>query len=200
MPRIERRQAPPTNSRYQSYKQYLRIDFLWRCCYCCIRETEYGGSRHFAVDHFQPKSDVPSLLSVYTNLYYACDSCNGYKSAHWPMQWELDLGFRFFDACVDWAKDHFSLQNDGKLLTKSKCGEYTVLRVRLNRKPLVDLRQKRQEFIRKYRSFLSRRRELSKALEVAAQPDAVDIPDLISAIDFYLAETKAAHFTTTALD
>ena len=59
----------------------LRDEFTFRCVYCLSRETWYpNGSSSFSVDHMEPQISRPDLLTVYTNLVYACNRCNSLKS------------------------------------------------------------------------------------------------------------------------
>jgi len=121
----------------------------------------WGGSSHFAVEHFQPKKQFPELETTYSNLYYACGMCNSYKSNKWPNDGDIGAGRRFFDPCKDLATKHFSVDRLGALHTHSNCGLYTVKCIRLNRGVLVELRRRRFELIREYRNGLKSLRELS---------------------------------------
>ena len=86
MARILRKQDPPIQARYQDYKPYLRLDFVYRCAYCTIHEGRHGGEHNFQVEHFRPKRKdlFPELELVYSNLYYACNRCNVIKGSKWP--------------------------------------------------------------------------------------------------------------------
>jgi len=161
VPRFKRRQSPQAYSDYSNYKPYLRLDFRWRCCYCGVRERKWGGQSHFAVEHFQPKKLFPLLETTYSNLYYACDKCNGCKWRWWPNPADIAAGRRFFDPCSDLSKKHFRLDLTGMLQNLSDCGWYTIKTVRLNRKVLVDMRREHLQLIREYRKALRAVRDLS---------------------------------------
>ena len=79
--RRSRRHGPQGYLRYQSYKQWLRDEFEFRCVYCLSRERWHqDGEAWFTVDHLQPKSVKPELECSYENLVYCCAQCNSYKS------------------------------------------------------------------------------------------------------------------------
>lgn len=74
--------APWGYTRYASYKDWLRDDFLFRCVYCLEREKWYPNrASAFGVDHIKPKGvgRYKKLRNVYENLAYACNRCNSRK-------------------------------------------------------------------------------------------------------------------------
>lgn len=68
-------------------KVYLRNDFSHECAYCKLQEKEVGfvDANYFEIDHFRPQSDDDQAFNphLYSNLYYACEKCNGEKSDTW---------------------------------------------------------------------------------------------------------------------
>jgi hypothetical protein len=42
------------------------------------------GENNFGADHYRPQKYFPELAATYTNLYYCCNTCNSFKSSHWP--------------------------------------------------------------------------------------------------------------------
>ena len=68
-------------------KEYLRNDFSHECAYCKLQEKEVGliDANYFEIDHFRPQSDDDQSFNphLYSNLYYACEKCNGEKSDSW---------------------------------------------------------------------------------------------------------------------
>ena len=74
-----RRHGPQGYASHSSFLPWLRDEFAFRCVYCLIREAWYPASFH--IDHFLPTVDNPELELVYTNLVYACASCNARKQA-----------------------------------------------------------------------------------------------------------------------
>ena len=61
---------------YGSYRDWLRDDYLFRCCYCLVREQWYAGSAVFHIDHIQSQRSKPGLSTDYANLAYSCAVCN----------------------------------------------------------------------------------------------------------------------------
>lgn len=136
MPRIVRSQNPPLHGNYKKYKPYLRIDFLRRCAYCHMPEIRFGGSRNFAVEHFQPKKLFPTLRSDYSNLYYACNTCNDFKGAHWPTEEEWNQGRTFVDPCLTAMSDHIDIDATGTASPRTPAGRYTAAHLNLDREHL----------------------------------------------------------------
>ena len=68
-------------------KEYLRNDFSHECAYCKLQEKEVGfiDADYFEIDHFRPQSDSDPTFNphIFSNLYYACEKCNGEKSNTW---------------------------------------------------------------------------------------------------------------------
>lgn len=76
----------PDAGGYSDWKPDIAECCSYRCVYCGIHESRYGGIDNFHVDHFRPKS-IPrfaELRDVITNLYLACAICNRFKSNDWP--------------------------------------------------------------------------------------------------------------------
>lgn len=71
-----RRHGPRGYAGYESYRDWLRDDFSFRCVYCLNREQWVIAKGSFAIDHFVATSINPALITVYENLLYACVACN----------------------------------------------------------------------------------------------------------------------------
>ena len=108
----------------------LREDFAYQCCYCTLHENEIGGWRSFQTEHFIPKIRRPDLLAVYTNLYYACHTCNQYKRA--------DLAVTdgsYVNPCEgDLHTRHLVELVDGSFKGHTNRGKYMARRLRLGGK------------------------------------------------------------------
>jgi hypothetical protein len=75
-----RRHGPRGYSNYISFKPWLRDDFSFRCVYCLFRERWFpNGAAAFSVDHLEPHASAPERTCNYTNLAYACLTCNSTK-------------------------------------------------------------------------------------------------------------------------
>lgn len=64
---------------YSDYKPHLRMEFRGTCIYCRMRDSP-ARERLFAVEHYLPKSRYPERETDWSNLFYACSTCNGHKS------------------------------------------------------------------------------------------------------------------------
>lgn len=142
MPRIVRQTPYPHYKDYKKYKPHLRKDFLYGCVYCFIHENEWGGLRHFHVEHFRPKSLFPELITEYDNLLYACDVCNIYKGNDWPG--DNLHGNCYLNPCEHDYDDHFQVSViTWKIGGLTLPARYMIERLHLNRRHLLMLRQKR---------------------------------------------------------
>lgn len=147
MAKLVRKQNPSEYTDYRKYKPILREEFNYRCIYCDIHENEHGGPRHFDVEHFRPKSiqRFLYLICVYTNLLYACNICNGFKSNRWPSDNPLADGKGFLDPCEHDYDEHFSLDDTNHLVGLTKVGEYMIEILHLNRAQLIKVRYSRDK-------------------------------------------------------
>ncbi len=76
-----RRHGPAGYADYTSYLDWLRDEFTFRCVYCLHREQWYNRGGTFHVEHFVPTSVDPNGECEYSNLLYACATCNVTKQA-----------------------------------------------------------------------------------------------------------------------
>jgi hypothetical protein len=74
-----RRHGPGGYRDYGSYRDWLRDEFTFHCVYCLHREQWYSRSATFHIDHFVPVSIDPQGKCEYSNLLYACATCNEAK-------------------------------------------------------------------------------------------------------------------------
>jgi hypothetical protein len=74
-----RRHGPGGYRDYGSYRDWLRDEFTFQCVYCLHREQWYSRNGTFHLDHFLPVSIDPGGKCEYTNLLYACATCNEAK-------------------------------------------------------------------------------------------------------------------------
>lgn len=134
---------------YRDYKPHLQPLFRFRCAYCISHEELMGGYDAMEVDHFRPWSrpEFKHLEKQWPNLYYACRLCNGAKSNHWPTIEQSSCDLRFVDPCEDDPDDHFRITRHPStadlcwLRALTPPGQYTIHKIRLNRKQLVDIRR-----------------------------------------------------------
>jgi hypothetical protein len=76
-----RRHGPAGYSDYNSYRDWLRDEFTFRCVYCLHREQWYNRGATFHIDHWIPLKANPDGKCEYSNLLYACATCNEAKKA-----------------------------------------------------------------------------------------------------------------------
>lgn len=138
---VTRRKPYAAFSNYRHYKSRLREDFSYCCVYCTVHENEWGGPRHFHVEHFRPKSTFPDLETDYDNLMYACDVCNCYKGDDWPSDDPTADGKGYLDPCQCDFQEHFEEEpSTGQVRGLTLPAVYMVESLHLNRKHLVRLR------------------------------------------------------------
>lgn len=74
-----KRHGPGGYKDYGSYRDWLRDEFTFRCVYCLHREQWYSRGGTFHIEHFVPVSVDPEGKCEYSNLLYACATCNEAK-------------------------------------------------------------------------------------------------------------------------
>ena len=82
-----RRHGPDGYRDYESYRDWLRDEFMFRCVYCLDREQWNGREAGFHIDHFIPVAMNESRRLDYDNLLYACASCNTGSRSLWCAAW-----------------------------------------------------------------------------------------------------------------
>lgn len=113
------------DSRYQNYKDFLIEDFGGRCGYC---NSYYGiVKKDYHIDHFIPQRIIKKysthsyLLNDYSNLIYACPSCNRSKSGKWPSE-DPDIitceSGGFVNPCTDEYDALFYRSSQGEIIVR----------------------------------------------------------------------------------
>lgn len=77
-----RKHGPSGYKHWDGYRDWLRDEFDFRCVFCLCREVWNERRAQFAVEHLVPRAHAPERTLDYTNLVYACSSCNSAKSAN----------------------------------------------------------------------------------------------------------------------
>lgn len=140
---------PKRVSKYGDYKPYLRREAKERCVYCAIHENPIGGSDHFHVEHYRPKSldQFAALIKDYNNLFYACAICNRFKSNDWPNDPVSDHSvISYPDPNEIDYNTLFSYNEDGTISGNFVASKYLVEKVFLNRPQLIN--ERRENYIR----------------------------------------------------
>lgn len=103
------------------------------CCYC---ESEIEKATTFShIEHRKPKSLFPEESFNWNNLFLICPVCNTNKSNQWDEENEI------LDCCIDLPKEHIDY-NNSILDSKTKRGLTTINHCDLNRKSLIEARNK----------------------------------------------------------
>lgn len=116
-------------------RQLVRQRARFACEFCGVTETSTGGQ--LTLDHFRPKSKGGS--DALSNLIYCCVRCNQYKQNYWPCE---ESALTIWNPSTEPANIHFFESENGTLLPRTKTGEFTIKRLRLNRPSLVAYRDK----------------------------------------------------------
>jgi len=71
-----RKHGPAGYTDYESYRDWLRDEFSYRCVFSLIREKWIGRPGNFDIDHFQPRAERPDFTCEYDNLLYLSHQSN----------------------------------------------------------------------------------------------------------------------------
>ena len=125
-----RRHGPAGYKGYESYREWLRDEFTYRCVYCLHRERWESRAPSFHIEHFIPVSVDPNGKCEYENLLYACGTCNLAKSAVLNVPDPCEIAFA----------DCLRIENDGTVAALNEHGERLIDVLRLNGVKDVDSR------------------------------------------------------------
>jgi hypothetical protein len=117
-----RRHGPAGYADYDSYRDWLRDEFIFRCVYCLYRERWSQAGTEFHIDHFVPVAADAIGKLKYSNLLYACARCNEAKRAV--------LGLP--DPCQIAFHDCLRVMDDGRIEAVNKEGKKLMLVLRLD--------------------------------------------------------------------
>lgn len=161
-----RRHGPSGYRAYQSYKDWLRDEFTFRCVFCLVRERWFqSGHSVFSVEHLIPQSSGKKVLD-YENLLYACLSCNSLKRDLWPIP----------DPCADAFGMHLRVNDDGTVDALSRRGSILLDTFRLNDPQRVEYRSRMLGIFRDLQSRIGNR-EVATLFKMSFGFPS-DLPDL----------------------
>ena len=156
-----RRHGPAGYRDYESYRDWLRDEFMFRCVYCLDREQWNGREAGFHIEHFIPVAMDENSRLEYDNLLYACASCNTAKSSIVGLP----------DPCRVSFADYVCIKDDGHIEAYNSTGDLLIKTLRLNSAKRTGWR------FRLIRTFtVLRRQEPVLYREYMGFPD--DLPDL----------------------
>lgn len=135
-----RRNIQKTVSNYRAHRDDLCVDFMQRCGYC--NGIDLYRTAPFEIDHFIPRkrNKMPFLTikteTDYSNLIYACKSCNNAKSNKWPtnnenISHQNDEGF--IDPCDIQYEQQFRRLPNGQISATTKLGLWMVKELKLDK-------------------------------------------------------------------
>ncbi len=127
-----RRHGPTGYDDYASYRDWLRDEFTFRCVFCLHREQWYGRQGTFDIEHFVPVSINPDGKCDYSNLLYACRTCNSAKSDVLAIP----------DPCAIAFGDCLQIKSDGEVVALNAEGRKLRDVLRLNNSKNVDYRSR----------------------------------------------------------
>ncbi|RXM63086.1 HNH endonuclease [Chryseobacterium sp. CH1] len=128
-----RRPITKAVSHYREHREDLMTDYQNRCGYC--DDINIWRTVWFEIDHLVPQKYLVTIKDTdYSNLVYACRSCNNAKRANWPTQKENihnenDEGF--IDPCNEDYNKQFSRQDNGRIKAESNLGEWMYNKMKL---------------------------------------------------------------------
>ena len=144
MTKLIRKHDPLKNFRdYKRYKQYLRLDFDFRCCYCEASEPEVGGQKIMQIDHYKPKTKFPLLMAVYKNLFYACPECNRAKWNYWPTKLQRLSRQYILNPCDHDIGKHID-KSLSKWVERTLVGKWNIGKLKLASPSQVERREHRE--------------------------------------------------------
>ncbi|MDP6353648.1 MAG: HNH endonuclease signature motif containing protein [Planctomycetota bacterium] len=129
-----------SSSRVGAEHRRLVADRAHGCCEYCLSQRRFSPDP-FAVEHVIPESRQGP--TVPDNLALSCQGCNGHKftAIEAPDPLSLKLVPLYHPRLDQW-QDHFRWSEDFlQILGTSATGRATIVRLRLNRKEVVNLRE-----------------------------------------------------------
>jgi len=137
----QRRHGPVGYKDPESYREWLRDDFSYRCVFSLIRETWIGRAASFHVDHLCPRSVDPMLVCDYNNLLYLHHRINLVKGKlPLPDPGKIALG-----KCLEVVTSGAHM---GEVTALNKDGDAIVATLKLNNEAEIEERRKWLDVLR----------------------------------------------------
>jgi HNH endonuclease len=163
-----RKHGPGGYRQYQTYKDWLRDEFTFRCVYCLERERWYpNGHAGFGVDHVRPKgqAEYEHLICHYPNLVYACNRCNSAKQ-----------DCILIDPCEVAFADHLRIDEEGEIRGLTVEGRRVINILGLDLRLSTDERKARLNILALYKRYPDDAELQALYFGAFGFPD--DLPDL----------------------
>lgn len=144
---------------YDVWKELLSEEGFRQCVYCSLDENIGGGIKYFEIEHYKPKSKFAALAKEYSNLFYACAICNGFKGNDWNDVDTLNLSLAMYPnpSVTDYSTLFTVDLNSGYISGKHTASIYVLTRLYLNRPQLI--------LYRKYMIATARYRALKSVID-----------------------------------
>lgn len=126
-----RRHGPFGYTDYESFREWLRDEFCFRCVFCLYREQWSHSPNSFNIDHFVPVIADPAGKCRYENLLYACSRCNSVKNDKLAVPSPEDVTF----------SDCLLVKPDGAIEAINEAGLLLIRLLRLDHPKLVGFRK-----------------------------------------------------------
>jgi len=172
----------PESGTYRDWKEILAEEGSHQCVYCCIHEAQFGGLRNFHVEHYRPKVKYPTLVNIFTNLFYACGICNLFKSDDWPADPSIDdFSYPHYPdpSKVNWSLLLNSYDHTGAITCDQVTGRYLIERLYLNR-PQMIINRRLRSLVEQISQVKSAFDELLTDTENVTKDQAIQIAKLLS--------------------
>lgn len=139
-------------------KELVRQRADFKCEFCGVSEVDTAGK--LTIDHYLPISK--SGTDDFSNLVYCCVKCNNFKYNYSPV---LATDIPLFNPRTEEYKNHFISLQSGILQVITSIGRFTINRLKLNRKLLIQYRLKQQ----KYKQNINIGKELQELITLQAE-------------------------------
>lgn len=140
-----RKHGPTGYSDYESYRDWLRDEFSYRCVYSLVREQWIGRRGNFDIDHLKPRAERPDLTCDYDNLLYLTHQMNLVRSKRpLPDPCQLALG--------DCLRVHPNGDRVGEIeaINENEFGERIIRVLRLDSEDATGFRRRILEMLRSF--------------------------------------------------
>jgi hypothetical protein len=160
IPQSERIHGPAGYATPESFRPWLRDEFLFRCVFCLKRETWGQVTGEFEIDHFEPQAIVPERRVDYENLVYSCRRCNAVKG-----NLEIEDPWKWL------RSDKLEIRQDGTVHSDFPEVQRLILQMDLNSPRLIQWRLMYQRIVE-----LAATHDPRLYVRLTGFPD--DLPDL----------------------
>ncbi len=140
---LHRRKHGPTGYKdYESYRDWLRDEFSYRCVYSLVREQWCFDRRgNFDIDHLEPRAERPDLTCDYNNLLYLTHQVNLVRN-----KWSLPNPCKF--ALGECLRVYPDGDRVGEVEALNDTGERVISVLRLDSEDAIGFRRRMFSILR----------------------------------------------------